>query len=54
MSYYLAIEVKQSEDEIFRSQEGYAREILKRFNIDDANPNGMWSKKLPNKLEERR
>lgn len=38
MSYYLGIKVKRGEDEIFISQEGYAREMLKRFNMDDANP----------------
>ena len=40
MSYYLGIEVKQGEDGIFISQEGYAKEVLKRFNMDDAIPVG--------------
>ncbi|XP_022890911.1 uncharacterized protein LOC111405988 [Olea europaea var. sylvestris] len=35
MAYYLGIEVKQMEDYIFISQEGYAKEILKKFNIED-------------------
>ncbi|KAJ4812770.1 polyprotein [Rhynchospora pubera] len=33
MSYYLGIEVKQSGDGIFISQEGYAREIIKKFKM---------------------
>lgn len=35
-----SIEVKQSEYGIFISQESYAREMLKRFNMDDVNPVG--------------
>ncbi|KAK2970738.1 hypothetical protein RJ640_009657 [Escallonia rubra] len=38
MSYYLGIEVKQRDNVIFISQEGYAKEILKKFKMDDANP----------------
>ncbi|KAK2974858.1 hypothetical protein RJ640_001909 [Escallonia rubra] len=38
MSYYLGIEVKQRDNGIFISQEGYAKEILKKFKMDDANP----------------
>ncbi|XP_038985581.1 secreted RxLR effector protein 161-like [Phoenix dactylifera] len=37
MVYYLGIEVKQIEDGIFISQEGYAKEVLKRFKMDDSN-----------------
>ncbi|MCF8701902.1 DDE-type integrase/transposase/recombinase, partial [Corynebacterium sp. MC-10] len=38
MAYYLGIEVKQLEDGIFISQEGYAKEIIKKFKMDDCNP----------------
>ncbi|PRQ49434.1 putative RNA-directed DNA polymerase [Rosa chinensis] len=38
MSYYLDIEVKQMEEGIFISQEGYTREILKKFKMDKCNP----------------
>ena len=38
MAYYLGIEVKQKEDEIFISQESYTKEILKKFKMDDCNP----------------
>ncbi|KAK2983638.1 hypothetical protein RJ640_023172 [Escallonia rubra] len=38
MSYYLGIEVKQRDDSIFISLEGYAKEIVKKFKMDDANP----------------
>ncbi|XP_038896556.1 uncharacterized mitochondrial protein AtMg00810-like [Benincasa hispida] len=37
MSYYLGIKVKQGEDGIFISQDGYAKEVLKKFNMNDAN-----------------
>ena len=37
MAYYLSIEVKQKEDEIFISQESYTKEILKKFKMDDYN-----------------
>ncbi|PWA98023.1 hypothetical protein CTI12_AA024020 [Artemisia annua] len=40
MSYYLGIEVKQTDEGIFISQEGYAKEILKRFGMDKCNPVG--------------
>ena len=35
MSYYLGIEVKQMEEGIFISQEGYAREVLKKFGMEN-------------------
>ncbi|XP_048613344.1 uncharacterized mitochondrial protein AtMg00810-like [Brassica napus] len=38
MSYYLGIEVKQEENGIFIAQEGYAKEVLKKFKMDDSNP----------------
>ena len=38
MSYYLGIEVKQEEDNIFISQEGYAKEVLKKFKMDTCKP----------------
>ncbi|CAH9097660.1 unnamed protein product [Cuscuta europaea] len=38
MSYYLGIEVKQSESGIFIGQEGYAKKILENIKMDDCNP----------------
>ncbi|KZV57123.1 putative galacturonosyltransferase 3 [Dorcoceras hygrometricum] len=38
LSYYLGIEVEQREDCIFISQKGYAKEVLKKFEIEDCNP----------------
>ncbi|KAL5540945.1 hypothetical protein UlMin_044921 [Ulmus minor] len=38
MAFYLGIEVKQKEEEIFISQESYAREILKKFKMNDCKP----------------
>ncbi|KAK2991758.1 hypothetical protein RJ640_015492 [Escallonia rubra] len=38
MSYYLGIEVKQIDDGIFISQEAYAKEVLKKFNMENCNP----------------
>ncbi|MBV8801912.1 MAG: hypothetical protein JO131_02910, partial [Gammaproteobacteria bacterium] len=38
MSYFLGIEVKQLEEGIFITQEGYAKEILKKFKMEDCNP----------------
>ncbi|KAH9735937.1 hypothetical protein KPL71_017913 [Citrus sinensis] len=38
MTYYLGIEVKQKEEDIFISQESYAKEILKRFKMNDCKP----------------
>ena len=38
MSYYLGIEVKQKEEGVFISQEGYARELLKKFKMNDCKP----------------
>ena len=35
MAYYLGIKVKQQENGIFISQEGYAKEILKKFKMDN-------------------
>ena len=38
MCFYLGIEVKQMEDGIFISQECYAKDILKKFKMDDCKP----------------
>ena len=38
MSYYLGMEVKQTENGIFVSQESYTKEVLKKFNMLDCNP----------------
>ncbi|KAE8681376.1 hypothetical protein F3Y22_tig00111330pilonHSYRG00435 [Hibiscus syriacus] len=38
MAYYLGIEVKQKKDGIFISQESYAKEILKKFKMENCNP----------------
>ncbi|GJU87479.1 retrovirus-related pol polyprotein from transposon TNT 1-94 [Tanacetum coccineum] len=38
MSYYMGIEVKQTDEGIFICQERYAKEILKRFGMDKCNP----------------
>ncbi|KAM1823768.1 hypothetical protein FF1_025765 [Malus domestica] len=38
MAYYLGIEVKQSEEDIFISQESYTNEILKKFKMHDCKP----------------
>ncbi|KAH9697055.1 hypothetical protein KPL71_023445 [Citrus sinensis] len=38
MAYYLGIEVKQKEEGIFISQESYAKEIFKRFKMNDCKP----------------
>ncbi|GJU11550.1 retrovirus-related pol polyprotein from transposon TNT 1-94 [Tanacetum coccineum] len=40
MSYYLSIKVKKTEEGIFICQERYAKEILKRFDMDKCNPGG--------------
>ena len=40
MSYYLGIEVKQEDNDIMITQEGYAKEVLKKFKMDDSNPVG--------------
>lgn len=37
MSYFLGIEVKQNKEEIFISQEAYAKQIVKRFKMEDCN-----------------
>ncbi|KAL4297638.1 hypothetical protein GQ457_12G007010 [Hibiscus cannabinus] len=38
MCYYLGLEVEQSEDGIFISQKGYAKEVLKKFKMFNCNP----------------
>ncbi|KAK2985059.1 hypothetical protein RJ640_022937 [Escallonia rubra] len=38
MSYYLGIKVNQRDDDIFISQEAYAKDVLKRFNMENCNP----------------
>ena len=38
MSYFLSLEVKQNNEGIFISQEAYAKEILKRFKMEDYKP----------------
>ncbi|KAG6525599.1 hypothetical protein ZIOFF_015561 [Zingiber officinale] len=38
MSYFLDLEVKQEVDDIFMTQEQYAKEVLKRFRMDYCNP----------------
>lgn len=38
MSYYLGIEVKQTKDGIFISQENYAKDVLKKFKMSDCKP----------------
>ena len=38
MSNFLVLEVKQGVDDIFMTQEQYAKEVLKRFRMDDCNP----------------
>ncbi|KAJ3701279.1 hypothetical protein LUZ61_004984 [Rhynchospora tenuis] len=38
MSYFLGLEVKQDKSGIFVSQEAYAKDVLKRFKMDDCNP----------------
>lgn len=40
MAYYLGIEVKQMDGGIFISQEGYAKEIHKKFKMEDCKPVG--------------
>ncbi|PKA54694.1 putative mitochondrial protein [Apostasia shenzhenica] len=37
VSYFLGLEVNQGDEGIFISQEGYAKEILKRYNMEDCN-----------------
>ncbi len=36
--FYLGLEARQSRDDIFISQEGYAKEVLKKFRMLDCNP----------------
>ena len=40
MCYYLGIEVKQEDKGIMITKEGYAKEVLKKFKMDDFNPVG--------------
>ena len=35
MSYFLGLQIKQSEDGIFINQEKYTRNLLKRFNLQE-------------------
>ena len=35
MSYFLGMEIKQRRDEVFICQKKYAKEILKKFNMED-------------------
>ena len=35
MSYFLGMEIKQGQDEVFICQKKYAKEILKKFNMED-------------------
>ncbi|XP_024037607.1 uncharacterized protein LOC112097218 [Citrus clementina] len=54
MAYYLGIEVKKQEDGIFISQESYAKEILKKFKMNDCNliSTPMECKVKPSKYDE--
>ena len=38
MSYFLGLEIKQNIEGIFISQEAYAKEIFKRFKMEDCKP----------------
>ncbi|RDX69908.1 Copia protein, partial [Mucuna pruriens] len=38
LSYYLGLEVKQMNNDIFVSQESYTKKVLERFKIFDCNP----------------
>ncbi|XP_050902456.1 uncharacterized mitochondrial protein AtMg00810-like [Lathyrus oleraceus] len=40
MAYYLGIEVKQEDKGIFIIQEGYGKEVINKFKMDDVNPVG--------------
>ncbi|KAG6493842.1 hypothetical protein ZIOFF_048845 [Zingiber officinale] len=46
MTYYLGIKVNQREDEIFISQEGYVREILKKFKMNNKTNKGPYTPPL--------
>ena len=37
ISYYLGIKVKQTKNSIFISQEGYVKEVLKKFDMNMSN-----------------
>ena len=56
MSYYLAIEVKQKEDEIFISLQSYAKKMLNKFKMDRCKPIGtlMECKMKLSKFDEAR
>ncbi len=41
MAYYLSVEVKQKKEDIFTSQENYAKEIFKKFKMHDRKPISM-------------
>ncbi|XP_019263086.1 PREDICTED: uncharacterized protein LOC109240856 [Nicotiana attenuata] len=43
MSYYMGLEVNQTEDGIFISQESYTKEIMKMFNILDFLPDILFA-----------
>jgi hypothetical protein len=38
MTFFLGMEVKQKENEIFICQQKYAKEILKKFNMEECRP----------------
>ena len=38
LHFFLGIEVNQNDDGIFISQKKYAKELLKRFRMEDAKP----------------
>jgi Reverse transcriptase (RNA-dependent DNA polymerase) len=38
MSYFFGLEIKQGEEDIFETHEAYAKEILKRFKMEDCKP----------------
>ena len=38
MYYYFGIEIKQMNDDIFIFQKGYAKEVLKKFNMSNCKP----------------
>ncbi|KAK2967352.1 hypothetical protein RJ640_026366 [Escallonia rubra] len=55
ISYYLGIEVKQRDDGTFMSQEAYAKEVLKTFNMENCNPISIpieMEKKLSRHIKE--
>ncbi|XP_050908831.1 uncharacterized mitochondrial protein AtMg00810-like [Lathyrus oleraceus] len=40
MAYCISIKVQQEDNGVFIIQEGYAKEVLKKFKMDDVNPVG--------------